>query len=241
MQLNEFSSNLKKLTRTIDCNDSVGQDSSTSFLNGSINNNNNNNKNKTTTESSPKSNSSMISELSIPASNSSSSACSIGMAKPSLNVHETDSGRHSMSDSPTQNSQKETKTYLINKNINKSAAGTFTSKVTSSGTAVTLSQTMQNLEKQQSINNQQQQHLFTKKKMTSRSRDNNLMTKSSSFCRVPVTQTAESTINLKNIRSHSSNSRSNENNSNCNSNGNKNNNNSTKCSSLSVNRNCSEL
>jgi len=240
MQLNEFSSNLKKLTRTIDCNDSVGQDSSTSFLNGNINNNNNN-KNKTTTESSPKSNSSMISELSIPASNSSSSACSIGMAKPSLNVHETDSGRHSMSDSPTQNSQKETKTYLINKNINKSAAGTFTSKVTSSGTAVTLSQTMQNLEKQQSINNQQQQHLFTKKKMTSRSRDNNLMTKSSSFCRVPVTQTAESTINLKNIRSHSSNSRSNENNSNCNSNGNKNNNNSTKCSSLSVNRNCSEL
>ena len=237
MQLSELQSNLKKLTRTIGANDSVGKDSCASYLlNNKI----------TTNESSPKSNSSMISELSMPASNSSSSACSI-TAKPSLNLHETDSGRHSMSDSPTQvNSQKDTKMYLINKNMNKSAAGTFTSKVTSSGTAVTLSQTMQNLEKQQSINNQQQQQqqqMFSKKKIASRSRDNNLMTKSSSFCRVPVLPTTESASNLKTIRSHSSNSRTNGNNS-CNSNSNGNNtnsNNNNKCSSLSVNRNCSEL
>ena len=205
---------------------------------------------QTTTDSSPKSNSSMISELSIQASASSSSACSITTSnatavKSNLNlINETDSGRHSMSDSPTQNSQKETKIYLL-KNNNKSAAGTFTSKVTSSGmpeynvcfmcvyflffilkqkqgtSVTTLAQTVQNLEKQQ--NNQN----YAKKRASRDYQPNNQqMTKSSSFCRVPILQNTVSASNLKNNRSHSSNSRANNNNNN---------------SNLSVNRNCSEL
>ena len=76
----------------------------------------------------------------------------------------------------------------------------------------------------------------------SRSRDSNLMTKSSSFCKAPIPSSTCSIF--KGVRSHSSISRTA---SNCNINNSKNNvnscinSNNNKCSSLSVNRNCSEL
>ena len=152
----------------------------------------------------------------------------------SSSVQETDSGRHSLSDSPP------APFYSGPAGTKQTSAGTFISKCTSSsGTAVTMSQTMQKLQQKNNLN-----EFVIKKKWRSTSRDQvreqmreQTMTKSNSFTKSslppPAAANASGTGPTMS-RSHSSDRRTFSSNGNINAF-------NTKRSSSSINRNCSDL
>ena len=205
-------------------------------------------------EASPKSNVSVASDTSLPSASSPNSTNPNQTIMSSGTAHDTDSGRHSMSDSPslvTSGSQpsanspyfssspaNNTNASFMSKQangLNKTSAGTFTSKcILSSGTAVTMAQTMQKLQQQQQI--QQKASVATGKPMDSvlikkksRSTSRDVMTKSSSFCKPQPTAGQASTNRSQSIGRVCSSSSINANS------------NNSKRSTSSINRNCSEL